>query len=445
MRVEQLADYEGESIIDLTGHYGFEDLLTQIDGYSNVLVSEDIPNGSVVVVDSNYNFYSIALLLALAKTNCIIVPIVRTTASEFDSKVKASEASIIITINSNGELSLDEIKSSKSSYTEYLNISEKGDSGIVLFSSGTTGAPKVMVHNFTKLIESIKPPKRQRKLRFLLFLMFDHIGGLNTLLNCLNSGSSMVIPESRNPAEILKLLENEKVQVLPTSPTFLNLLLQIEDFDKADLSYLKLITYGTERMPEQLLGRLNERIPSARFLQTFGTSETGILKTQSKSSNSLYFKIVDEETDYKIENDQLLIRSKTSVKNYKGLDSDKFTADGWFITGDLIEIDIDGYMKVIGRVNDVINVGGLKVLPTEIEDVLNAIEGVVDATVFAKYNAITGQVVCAKIVVKKDTDKVELKRRVKKECSQKLDRYKNPAKLIFTEKIEVTNRFKKGK
>lgn len=330
-----------------------------------------------------------------------------------------------------------------SDYEGYKDIIAKNNSGIVLFSSGTTGKPKLMVHNFTNFLSSFKTPRRQRKLKFLLFLMFDHIGGLNTLMNCLNNGSSMVIPSDRNPEKILVLLEKEKIEVLPTSPTFLNLMMQVENFNKYDLSSLKLITYGTEKMPQVLLEKINFQFPNARLLQTFGTSETGILKTKSKSSSSLYFKIVDDEIDYKIEHAQLYIRSKVSVKGYKGIASSKFEKDGWFATGDLVEVDDEGFIKIIGRINDVINVGGQKVLPIEIEDILNGIDGVVASTVFSRPNAITGQIVCAKITVKPGIDKQALKKAIRTECSKKLDKYKVPAKIIFDDKINFTNRFKK--
>jgi acyl-coenzyme A synthetase/AMP-(fatty) acid ligase len=443
MIINQLKHYRGEAIVDKTGTYDFQDLLNQVEVYKSILVGFPALKQAVVVIDSDYSFYSISLLFALHDMGCIMVPIVKTTQDEFDLKVTASEANAIITINTKNKLDVNVISKEKIAYKDYQDIIGKGHSGIVLFSSGTTGVPKVMVHDFDILLQSFKPPRRQKGLRFLLFLMFDHIGGLNTLLNCLINGSPIIIPKNRNPEDILELIEKQRVQVLPTSPTFLNLLLQVEDFEKKDLSTLKLITYGTEKMPQVLLDKLNKAIPNIKLLQTFGTSETGILKTQSKSSNSLYFKIVDKDIDYKVEDNQLLIKSKTVVKGYKGVQSDKFTEDGWFITGDLVEFDDDGYMRITGRINDVINVGGLKVLPTEVEDVLNTIEGVIDSTVYSRPNAITGQVVCAKIIKKPNVDKIELKKRIKKICALRLDKYKNPVKLLFSDNIEYTTRFKK--
>jgi acyl-coenzyme A synthetase/AMP-(fatty) acid ligase len=444
MKIEQLLEFKGEAIIDLNRSFSFQELISQINKYSTDLLKKPNIKKRVIVINSDYSFYSISLVLALLDKNCIIVPIVKTTVNEFNSKVEAAEANVIITINDYHELDIVNLNNNVISYNDYLNIIDKNHSGIVLFSSGTTGVPKVMVHDFNIFVENFKPPRRQKELRFLLFLMFDHIGGLNTLISCLNNGSSIVIPENRNPSYILDIIDAQKVQILPTSPTFLNLMLQVEGFENRDLSNLKLITYGTEKMPQSLLAKLNVLIPNVKFLQTFGTSETGILKTRSKSSNSLFFKIVDDDVEHKIENNQLLLKSKTSVSGYKDFNSNKFTDDGWFITDDLIEIDDEGYIRIVGRINDIINVGGLKVLPNEVEEVINAIDGVLDSTVFAKENSITGQIVCAKIVVNRGADKEALKKLIKKTCSQKLDRYKCPAKIIITEAIEYTSRFKKG-
>ena len=108
-----------------------------------------------------------------------------------------------------------------------------------------------------------------------------------------------------------------------------------------------------------------------------------------------------------------------------------------------MEVDSDGFIKVIGRKNDVINVGGLKVLPSEIEEIINRIEGVQDCTVFGESNAITGNIVCAKIVIHKDLDKFEMKKEIKKVCREKLDKFKVPNKITFSQKIQYSDRFKK--
>lgn len=125
-------------------------------------------------------------------------------------------------------------------------------------------------------------------------------------------------------------------------------------------------------------------------------------------------------------------------------ESDQFLDEGWFATGDLVETDGDGYMKVVGRMNKIINVGGLKVLPKEVEDVILQVENVIDATVFSRDNAITGQMVCAEVVINENSDKAEMKKLIFEKCRQDLDKYKIPSKLIITNILAVSNRFKKG-
>ena len=125
------------------------------------------------------------------------------------------------------------------------------------------------------------------------------------------------------------------------------------------------------------------------------------------------------KTQYKIIENQLYIKSKNSVNEYKDLKSDKFKKDGWFATGDIVELDKDdeNYMKIIGRINNVINVGGLKVMPAEVE-VINSVNGVIDSTVMSKQHLITGQIVIAKVVIVNGFDPVDIKSKIKKACKQ---------------------------
>ncbi len=436
-----ISKYEGICLYDERGSYTYSDLKNQIEKFRTILNKEILKNQNIVIY-SDYNFYSISLLLLLSEFPVNIIPIVKTTEKEFSEKINSCMPNKIISFDNNGSLDIKNIDIISNNSKDYSIYTIKGDTGIVLFSSGTTGSPKIMIQNFSKLISSINKPRKKRSLIFIILLMFDHIGGLNTLLNCLISGSPFVIPKDRAPSTILDLIEKNQINVLPTTPTFLNLLLIDDNFELSRLSSLKLITYGTERMSEVLLKKLNTFLPNVKLLQTFGTSETGILQTVSKSSNSLYFKIVDENKDFKIENGELFLRSTTSVKGYLNHSNENFKEDGWYATGDLVEIDKDNFIKIIGRKSKIINVGGLKVFPSEIEEVLNSIEGVLDSTVYGQKNNITGNIVCAKIQTNSNEKKL-LKVLIKKICRKKLDKFKIPVKIQF-EELAINNRGKKA-
>ncbi len=437
INIDYIETFTGDAIITSKNCHSFKELANRIYHYEALL--QEFGNKKIAVV-GDFNFESISLLLAFRNTNNIFIPIVYSTEDELNKKI--TEASVDI-IFEQDELSLQ--FNFKVIKNENKQNHEKA--GLILFSSGTTGKPKMMFHEFEKLFSSLNIfSKKQRNIRILLFLMFDHIGGINTLLNCIKEGSTIVIPDDRSPDTVCKIIHDFKVNVLPTTPTFLNLMILSNVNFEFHLKSLKLITYGTERMPQSVLLKIKKALPQVRLLQTFGTSETGILKTVSKASDSLFFKIEDDRYEYKIIDQILLIKSKLNIKGYINLESDKFDKDGWYNTGDVVITDEDNYLMIVGRVNEVINIGGLKVLPAEIEEVLLKFENVVDCLVYGKNNSITGQVVCAKIVFKDyhtAINDIDLKKKIKAFCRLKLEKFKIPSKIDFVEKLEITNRFKK--
>jgi len=402
---------------------------------------EHIPNGATTAIVSDYTFESIALFFALYRKNNIIVPITSTIQTEINERIEVAQCDYIVRFI-NGDLNCKYRKSQISNKHQLvINLKSSSNAGLILFSSGSTGKPKAMIHNLNNLVNSYKG-KKGRSFVFIIFLMFDHIGGLNTMLNCLSMGITMVFPSDRSTDHVCELIQRYKVGILPTSPTFLNLILISESYKRFDLSSLRMITYGTEPMPENLLIRLRSIFNRVKFLQTFGTSETGISQVSSKSSNSTFIKLDDQNTEFKIVNKELWIRSKTQILGYLNSSMEKFTQDGWFKTGDLVEEE-NGYIKIIGRNSEVINVGGEKVLPAEVESVLFQMDQVKDCIVLGENNPITGQMVVAKLLLNKEMKVSEIKKVVNEFCKDKLERYKIPVKIIKMSTSEFSDRFKK--
>ena len=434
------------AIIDDGKSYTYGELLEGILDLSSTTL-KGIKN-KVVAIIGGYSFYNIALFLALYENKNIIVPLVEcneTALKESMADIKIN-AEILEFPNSKFPNSkfpnLEFLETNDKKHAIIENLFRQKHAGLVLFSSGSTGKPKAMVHDLDTLISSFEA-KKPRKLNMLLFLLFDHIGGINTLLNILATLSTAIIPRERNSDEICALIEKYKISVLPSNPTFLNLILMSNAYKKYDLSSLKMITYGTEAMSESLLARLKATFKKVKFLQTFGTSETGILNTSSKSSGSTYIKLNDAE--YKIVNGELWIKSKTQILGYLNADMSAFEAsfeDGWFKTGDLVCLDGE-YLKIVGRLKELINIGGKKALPSEIESVIMELENIADCVVYGEKNAITGQSVSCDVVLKSDMAKDELKKLIRSTCASKLERYKIPSKINVVEKIAFTNRFKK--
>ena len=416
--------------------YTYEEFVKQIKDYKNILDKHNI-SSKVVVILGDYSFYNLALFFALYENKNIIVPITSNIKKVQDDFIEESFCEIIIKTDEKNLL-IQDLKTT-ASHNMIDNLIEKNSSGLILFSSGSTGKPKAMIHNLDTLIDSFKD-KKEKSMNMLVFLMFDHIGGLNTVFNALCMGACLIIPKIKDAKTICELIEKYKIMVLPSSPTFLNLILISQEYKNYDLSSLRMITYGTETMPQSLLLKLKEVFPKVKFLQTFGTSETGISTTSSKSSNSLFMKLEDINGEYKIVENELWLRSKTQVLGYLNASMDSFTSDGWFKTGDLVEVDGE-YIKIIGRAKEVINVGGQKVLPAEVESVILSMEEVDDCMVYGEQNVITGQTVVCDVVLNKNIENI--KKRVRVFCKDRLDAYKIPTKVNVVDKTNFSDRFKK--
>lgn len=424
---------------DGVNQYNYTDLHHQINIYMSDLDTHLKP-GEVVGMLADYNFHAVALFLALLEKKVIIVPIVSQNPVEINKRLHVAGCTVTAYIN-DGILKLTRNNNS-SNHPLVLKLITSGRSGLILFSSGSTGEPKAMIHDLDTLVESYHG-KKLKHLNILVFLMFDHIGGLNTLLNIISTGAFMVLPANRNPDYIASLIQKYHVHVLPTSPTFLNMMLMDKVNERYDLSSLRIITYGTETMPKSLLQKLKRVFTKTKLVQTFGTSETGIIQTQSRSSESLEIKLDDPNIEYKVVAGELWLRSRTQILGYLNASMDSFTDDGWFQTGDLVEEKENGYIQIIGRNKEVINVGGLKVLPMEVESVLLEMDEVSDCMVYSEKSAITGQIVVADIVINRHVSPKEARAMIRKFCKDRLEEYKIPIKMNFTEKTNFNERFKK--
>ncbi len=310
--------------------------------------------------------------------------------------------------------------------------------GLVLFSSGSTGEPKAALHDVMLLRQKFMGATLEPK-TLLFFLLFDHIGGINTLLHARYSGSKLVALLDRSPEAVAKAIDMYGVQVLPTTPTFLRLLLLSGAITRYDLSSLELITYGTEPMPASTLEAITKALPHVRFKQTYGLSELGILATKSKTNDSTWLKL-GRDCDIRVVNGLLEIRAPLGMMGYLNAPS-PFTEDGWFKTGDAVEVDGE-WLRILGRQSDIINVGGLKVYPAEIESALQSLEGVESAVVSAEANPITGQMVRATVKLSTAETADDFRRRMRRELHH-LAPYTLPQCIDLATSSLTTARFKK--
>ncbi len=417
--------------------FTYGDLARLIQKAGDWLKKQSVPAGAVVSFDGDYSAAAVALFFALAENHNIIIPLSTDSQLHFDEfrEIGATEFDISITD--------DEFIVSRTDRRAdnelYAQLRHSDSPGIVLFSSGSTGKSKGIVQNLGKLMTKFQTPRKD--LRMLIFLQLDHIGGINSLLYTVANLGTIIVSDSRAPEQVCQTIEHHGVELLPTSPTFLNLLILSKAYERFDLSSLRLITYGTEPMQESTLKNLSAALPNCRFQQTYGLSEVGILRSKSEASDSLWMKVGGEAFETKIQNGTLWIRSDSAMLGYLNAPN-PFDDDGFLDTGDMVEQHGD-WIRILGRKSEIINVGGYKVYPAEVESTLLEMPNVSDVVVFGEDHPITGKVVRAKFQLQTPESPKELKARMLQFCKNRLQAYKIPSKISITEETTYNERFKR--
>ena len=315
----------------------------------------------------------------------------------------------------------------------------RGAPVLILFSSGSTGKPKG-ISRFQPCCREV-PHKPRQAVTAIPFLLLDHFGGVNTVLAITSSLGHVVTVRSRSIESICEAIQECRVDLLPTTPSFLTMLMASNLYREYDLSSLRRITYGTEVMPQTTLDRVRAAFPQVELQQTYGLSEVGVLRSSSRADGSLWVRIGGEGFATKVVDGILWVKSEYAMVGYLNAPSE-FDDDGWFNTQDRVEVDGD-YFRILGRVTDVINVGGKKVYPAEIEDVILSLDNILDAAVYGERHPLLGQIVVAKVALAVSEDVASVKSRIRKACMGALSPFKAPSKVILAQGPLCSSRQKK--
>ena len=421
---------------DRTYSYGWME--EAFRGWMRRLEEEATAPNSVVSLEADCSPMAVALMLALIERGCIIVPMTDSVEAKKTEFREIAEVEAIIHVDRKDNASFTKLPN-QATHELLVSLKQIRHPGLVLFSSGSTGKNKAALHDLVPLLEKFKARRHAR--RTISFLLFDHIGGVNTLFYTLSNAGCVIVVEDRSPDGVCAAIEKHKAQLLPTSPTFIHLLLLSEAYKRYDLSTLELVTYGTEVMPESTLKRFHLLFPNVCLLQTYGLSEVGILRSQSKSSDSLWVKVGGEGFETRVVDGLLEIKAKSAMLGYLNAAS-PFTEDGWFNTGDAVEVDGE-YLRILGRKSEMINVGGEKVYPAEVESVIQLMDGVLDVTISSEPNPITGHIVKARVKVSTGESLNDFRKRMRIFCKDKLPRFTIPQKVVLVDRETYGNRWKK--
>lgn len=413
-------------LINPEGRYSYEELLKNIAFWQQKLIH--LPQGSVVVHQGSFELNNIGLMLALAEKGCILVP-VSSNEYSLEKIISIAKANYLISPNKQEIIKITDHKTSKRQLPE---------PGIVFFTSGTGAKPKAALHDLRILLQ--KYAKARKAYCTCAVLLFDHLAGFDNLFYVLFSGGSLVVPVEFKPASVINCILENEVQLLSTTPSFLNfMILQGEKFKQALLK-LDVLVFSSEKMPDSTLEFLKQLKPdSLKLVQKYGSTETGSPSSRTNPNNPQMIKFDSQKTPYKIVEGVLYIKHNGSFRGYLNHD---YKLESWYCTGDIV-IEKGEWLQILGRQTEMINVGGRKVLPQEVESVLLAMSCLKEVTVTGVKHKLMGQAVQAEVVLNIDMAKKDFIKEMRSFCKDKLASYKIPVYINIRKEIAYGSRLKK--
>jgi acyl-coenzyme A synthetase/AMP-(fatty) acid ligase len=305
----------------------------------------------------------------------------------------------------------------------------------ILFTSGTTGIPKMVVHTVESLTSAIKPgPRRDARIVWATFYDIRRYGGLQILLRAVLDGGSLVLSDAAEPlAEHLARLGALGATHVTGTPSHWRRVLMRPEAHAMAPGYVRL---SGEIADQAVLDNLHALYPQARVVHAFASTEAGVGFEVADAREGVPAGTIDDPGNgakLKVEDGSLRISSPGNASRYLG-DGDLPLAapDGFVDTNDMMELR-DGRYYFVGRRGRIVNVGGLKVHPEEVEAIINRHPAVRVSLVHPRRNAITGSVVVADVVLREhvDTDAEGLRREIVELCIGQLARHKVPASVRF--------------
>ena len=309
---------------------------------------------------------------------------------------------------------------------EVIKALKESNSEITLFTSGTTGQPKKVAHTVSTLTRSVRLGEKYANQVWAFAYNPTHMAGLQVFFQAFENQNTLVNVFMKSRDEVYRLFSEKQITNVSATPTFYRLLLPFEQ----EYPHVQRVTLGGEKSDQHLYDAIRKVFPRAKINNVYASTEAGSLF----ASNGECFQVPGAiQEKIKVDNDELLIH-----KSLLGRSDSYIFIDDYYHTGDLIEwVDKSKVVfRFKSRKNDLINVGGYKVNPEEVESEIVAIGGVCQANVYGKANSILGEVLCADVVLMPNIELSE--QDIRKQLSLRLQDFKIPRRIRFVEELSMT-------
>ena len=298
---------------------------------------------------------------------------------------------------------------------------------ITFFTSGTTGRPKKVSHRLQSITRFVKRESRHTSDIWGFAYNPTHIAGVQVFFQALLNKNKIVRLFGLSIDEIFDTIEKEKITYISATPTFYRMLIS----RNVSFDFVKRITSGGEKFDKKTSSLLAKIFPNAKITNVYASTEVGTLF----ASQDDIFVVKDEVKNLiKIVDNELLLH-----ESLLGQTADLSRTGQWYETGDLVEVIAENPLsiKFVSRQGEMINVGGYKVNPSEVEDAILSLESVSQVRVFGKKNSVLGNVICAEVVAKSLDEKS-----IRDYLKTRLQEFKIPRIIKFVEDIKLTRTLK---
>lgn len=338
-------------------------------------------------------------------------------------------------------------------------LPDPSDLAILQYTGGTTGRAKgVMLSHASVAVNVLQRealiPMNPGKERILCVTPLYHAyATAMALYPALSSGSTLVIQPRFKPEHVFDAIERERITLFAGAPSIYNVLVGHPEFEKTDLSSLSASFSGSAPLSTEVLQKW-QSVSGAPILEGYGLTESspiltfnprhGMRKIGSVGAAvpGTIVEIVSADDGSQVLGrnaiGEVRARGPQLMAGYRNLPDETAAAikDGWLYTGDLGELDDDGYLFIRGRKKEMVIVGGFNVYPREIEELLFALPAVQDCAAVGVADAYRGEVVHAFLVARKEAGITE--EEVLEYCTKNLVRYKVPARIRFVDALPRT-------
>lgn len=378
--------------------------------------------------ETKYNTYCISDSYYIVFKNIILSLLLNKEIILLDSDFTENEIKELLGDNAN-----EIIKESEISFQPFFelnsdNLIQKINNAkewkITLFTSGTTGVPKKISHSLDSISRYVKKEEKRSSDVWGFAYNPTHMAGLQVFLQALFNQNSIIRLFGVQRDECLDLISRFKITNISATPTFYRLLLPADRV----LNSLNGLTSGGEKFDETTLHQLQKMFPNSKIRNVYASTEAGTLF----AAKGNVFTIKPELIQYvKVVDNELYIHH-----SLMGFSESINIVDGWYATGDLIEILENEPLsfKFISRKSEMINTGGYKVNPNEVEEVIRDMEGVKEVYVYGKKNSLLGNIVCCEIVGNKKLEEKEIRIYLQ----NKLQEFKIPRIMKFVDSLSIT-------